>query len=146
MKKRIALVAHDLKKDDLLVWAEFNRETLRAHELYATGTTGRVLRDHLNLTVYQFQSGPLGGDMQLGAAITEGKIDMLVFFWDPLEAQPHDPDVRALLRLTVVWNIPTACNAATADMLISSRLFDDESYRPERPDYTNYRNRRLPNV
>jgi methylglyoxal synthase len=129
--RRIALVAHDHKKPDLLEWAEFNRGTLAAHELVATGTTGGLLRDRLGLDVRRLHSGPLGGDMQLGALITEEAIDLLVFFWDPLEPQPHDPDVRALLRIAVVWNTPTACNRATADYLISSPLL-------RRPDYIAY--------
>lgn len=147
MKQRhIALVAHDNKKDDLLHWAQYNRAVLAQHALYATGTTGRVLQAHLDLPVHAFQSGPLGGDMQIGAAIVDDQIDMLIFFWDPLEAQPHDPDVRALLRVTVVWNVPTACNAATADMLISSPLFTDPSYGPTRPDYAAHTQRPLPDV
>jgi methylglyoxal synthase len=139
-------VAHDSKKDDLLAWAQHNRDTLAHHELYATGTTGKLIHEKLGLPITVFQSGPLGGDMQLGAKITEGLIDMMVFFWDPLEAQPHDPDVRALLRVTVVWNTLTACNPATADMLISSVLFNDPTYKPVRPDYSQHRNRPLPNV
>jgi methylglyoxal synthase len=122
-RHRIALVAHDNKKADLIEWAEFNRGTLSRHDLVATGTTGRLLQDKVGLDVKRVQSGPLGGDMQLGALITEGDIDLLVFFWDPLEPQPHDPDVRALLRIAVVYNTPTACNRATADFIISSPLF-----------------------
>lgn len=124
-RRKIALVAHDNKKPDLLEWAEFNRGTLAQHDLVATGTTGRLLRERVGLDVRSLQSGPLGGDMQLGGLICEGDVDMLVFFWDPLEAQPHDPDVRALLRVAVVWNTPTACNRATADYLISSPLFGE---------------------
>src|SRR5258708_26962097 len=105
-KKKIALVAHDNKKRELLEWAEYNKELLAQHELYGTGTTGHLIEENLKLSVYKFQSGPLGGDQQIGAKITEGSLDCLVFFWDPLESQPHDPDVRSLLRIAVVWNIP----------------------------------------
>ena len=121
--RRIALVAHDNKKSDLLEWAAFNVETLMRHRLVATGTTGRLLHDRLELVVERVESGPLGGDLQIGSQIVEGQIDMLVFFWDPLEPQPHDPDVRALLRITVLRDVPTACNRSTADFLISSPLF-----------------------
>jgi len=132
--RRIALVAHDNKKGDLLEWARFNREILAAHRLYGTGTTGGLIRDELDLPVTLFRSGPLGGDQQLGARITEGEIDLVLFFWDPLEPQPHDPDVRALLRIAVVWNIPIACNRATADYMISSPLLDSD-YDRVLPDY-----------
>ena len=121
--RNIALVAHDNKKDDLIEWAQFNRGTLSRHNLVATGTTGRLLQEQVGLDVKRLHSGPLGGDMQLGAMISEGKVDFLVFFWDPLEPQPHDPDVRALLRIAVVYNTPTASNRATADFLISAPLF-----------------------
>ena len=121
--RNIALVAHDNKKDDLIEWAQFNRGTLSRHNLVATGTTGRLLQEQVGLDVKRLHSGPLGGDMQLGAMISEGKVEFLVFFWDPLEPQPHDPDVRALLRIAVVYNTPTASNRATADFLISSPLF-----------------------
>lgn len=127
-RRRIALVAHDHKKADLIEWAEYNRGTLMRHNLVATGTTGLQLQEKVGLDVKRLQSGPLGGDMQLGALITEGDIDLLVFFWDPLEPQPHDPDVRALLRIAVVYNTPTACNRATADYLISSPLFASADY------------------
>jgi methylglyoxal synthase len=122
-RHRIALVAHDNKKADLIEWAQFNRGSLSRHDLVATGTTGLLLHEQVGLDVKRMQSGPLGGDMQIGALITEGDIDLLIFFWDPLEPQPHDPDVRALLRIAVVYNTPTACNRATADFLISSPMF-----------------------
>lgn len=129
-RKRIALIAHDNCKAEMLEWARFNRATLAAHELHATGTTGALLTDELGLTVDRFLSGPLGGDQQVGAAIAEGRIDFLVFFWDPLEPQPHDVDVKALLRIAVVCNVPTACNRATADFVLSSPLTDEEYQRP----------------
>lgn len=133
-RKRVALVAHDNKKDDLIEWAEYNREQLATLNLVATGTTGRLLTERLSLDVDRLQSGPLGGDLQLGGMIAAGDVDLLVFFWDPLEPQPHDPDVKALLRIAVVWNIPIACNRASADFLFSSPLMG-ESYERRMPDY-----------
>jgi methylglyoxal synthase len=120
--KRIALIAHDNKKTEILAWAKFNRGTLSRHELFATGTTGALLADELGLEVTRFLSGPLGGDQQVGAGIAEERIDMVIFFWDPLLSQPHDVDVKALLRLAVAWNTPIACNRSTADFLLSSPL------------------------
>jgi len=142
VQKCIALVAHDNKKTDLLEWAKFNRDTLSHHNLFATGTTGELLAKELELDVTRFASGPLGGDMQIGAKITEGEIDFLIFFWDPLEPQPHDPDIKALLRLAVLMNIPTACNRATADFLISSPLMKEQYLHPT-PDLDRYATRRL---
>ena len=140
--KKIALVAHDHKKRDLLEWAKYNRTLLAHHEIYATGTTGLVLEHELELTVHKLQSGPLGGDQQIGAKIADDEIDFLIFFWDPLEPQPHDPDVKALLRMAVVWNIPIACNRASADFMISSPLMDGE-YDRLVPDYEGYRTRKI---
>lgn len=128
-KKKIALVAHDGCKKDLLEWAKFNSGTLRNHELYATGTTGKLIGQETGLIINCFRSGPLGGDMQLGAAISEGHLDVLVFFWDPMTPHPHDVDVKALLRISVLYNIPTACNRATADFLISSPLMREDYHR-----------------
>ena len=127
-RKRVALIAHDNCKKDLLDWARYNRDTLAAHELYATGTTGRILAAQLGLDITCFRSGPLGGDQQVGAGIVEGKIDFVIFFWDPLEPHSHDVDVKALLRIAVVYNVPIACNRATADFILSSPLMR-EDYR-----------------
>lgn len=126
LRKRIALIAHDNRKADLLDWARYNRQTLAQHHLSGTGTTGGLLARELDLEITRFRSGPLGGDQQIGAAIAEGRIDLVIFFWDPLEPQPHDVDVKALLRIAVVYNIPMACNRATADFLLSSPLMREE--------------------
>ena len=134
---RIGLVAHDNKKRDLIEWAKFNRQVLEPHELVATGTTGTLIEEELGLGVEKLQSGPLGGDQQLGARIADGEVDFLVFFWDPLEPQPHDPDVKALLRLAVVWNVPVACNRSSADLMVSSPLFFS-GYERQLPNYTSY--------
>lgn len=130
-RKKVALIAHDNRKPDMLEWARFNRGTLEAHELYATGTTGALLAGELELPVHRFLSGPLGGDQQVGAAIAEGRIDLIIFFWDPLEPHSHDVDVKALLRIAVVYNVPIACNRATADFILSSPLMR-EDYEPTR--------------
>ncbi len=139
-QKRIALIAHDNKKRDLLEWAKYNRGLLIRHQLYATGTTGRILEQELGVDIVKLQSGPLGGDQQIGARIAQGEIDFVIFFWDPLEPQPHDPDVKALLRIAVVWNVPVACNRATADFIISSPLMSSE-YERALPDYSDHRER-----
>ncbi len=136
-RKTIGLVAHDNMKPDLIEWVVFNRHSLVVHDLVATGTTGTLLEEELGIGIRKLQSGPLGGDQQLGALIADGEIDFLVFFWDPLEAQPHDPDVKALIRLAVVWNIPVACNRATADYLISSPLMTGD-YERRLPNFSSY--------
>jgi len=142
LDKKIALVAHDNKKLDLVEWAKYNRVLLAHHQVYATGTTGSLLERELGMPVTRLQSGPLGGDQQIGAMIVDGEIDFLIFFWDPLEPLPHDPDVKALLRMAVVWNIPIACNRASADFMISSPLMDGE-YDRLVPDYEAYRTRKI---
>ena len=141
-KKRIALVAHDNKKQDLLEWATWNRQLLVNHDLYATGTTGRLLEEALGVPVNKFQSGPLGGDQQVGAKIAEGEIAFMIFFWDPLSPQPHDTDVKALERIAVVWNIPVAVNRASADFMISSALMTG-TYERLVADYHPYQDRKI---
>ncbi len=141
-RKCVALVAHDNKKKDLIEWAEYNRSALMRHELVATGTTGRMLEDQLDRPVQRVLSGPLGGDQQIGAMIAEGKVDVLIFFWDPMEAQPHDPDIKALLRVAVTWNIPFACDRATADFILTSPLFHSD-YECQIPDYSAYVKRKV---
>jgi methylglyoxal synthase len=124
--KKIVLIAHDNKKDDLLAWVKFNKGTLSRHQLYGSGSTGKLINDKAGLNVEVFKSGPLGGDLQVGAAVAEGRINFLIFFWDPLEPLPHDPDIKALLRIAVMYNIPIASNRSTADFLVSSPLMNDE--------------------
>jgi methylglyoxal synthase len=143
--KTIALVAHDNKKSDLVEWAKFNRDLLAHHKIYATGTTGEILEKELGIQITKLNSGPLGGDQQIGSRIADGFIDFLIFFWDPLEPQPHDPDVKALLRMAVVWNIPIACNRSSADFMISSPLMDGD-YDRLVPDYDAYRSRRIAGI
>jgi methylglyoxal synthase len=141
-RKTIALVAHDHKKADLMEWAIHNKTALAKHEMVATGTTGKLLEEGLDRPVKKLLSGPLGGDQQIGAMIANGEIDMVFFFWDPMQAQPHDSDVKALLRLCVAWNLPMACDRATADFLMTSRFMHEE-YEATVPDYTNYLNRQI---
>jgi methylglyoxal synthase len=141
-RKNIALIAHDNKKNELMEWAFYNKTTLAKHKLYATGTTGSFLEKSLNQPITKFLSGPLGGDQQVGARIAEGKLDVLIFFWDPMESQPHDPDIKALLRVAATWNIPVACNRATADFLLTSPLMHQE-YEAILTDYSTYTNRKL---
>ncbi|TAL45840.1 MAG: methylglyoxal synthase [Chitinophagaceae bacterium] len=141
-RKRIALVAHDHKKAEIIEWAVFNKTTLSKHRLFATGTTGSLLEEKLDQSITKLLSGPLGGDQQIGAKIAEGKLDVLIFFWDPMEAQPHDPDIKALLRVAVTWNIPIACDRATADFILTSPLMNQE-YESIIEDYSAYTNRKL---
>ena len=141
-RKRIALIAHDNKKPELIEWAIYNKTVLTKHQLFATGTTGKLLEEALDVSVNRLLSGPLGGDQQIGSLIAEGKVDAMIFFWDPMEAQPHDPDIKALLRLGVVWNIPFACDRATADFLLTSPLMHEE-YESIIPDYSTYVSRRF---
>lgn len=142
-KKTIALVAHDNKKFLLIEWLRKNIDEVRQHKFYATGTTGKTIVKEIGLEVSLLHSGPLGGDQQIGAKIAEGEIDMLIFFLDPLEAMPHDSDVKALIRLSSVWNIPVACNEATADFLISSPNFNNE-YERTVPEFDAYKSREIP--
>jgi methylglyoxal synthase len=142
MNKSIALVAHDNKKRDLLQWAIEHAESLNHFTVYATGTTGKLLEQELKCTVHKLHSGPLGGDQQIGALISEGKIDALIFFWDPMEPLPHDQDIKALLRIATVWNIPVACNRSTADLLFASPLLWSD-YQRVTPDFSEYQNRKL---
>lgn len=135
--KNIALVAHDNMKPELIEWAATHKDKLVGHNLVATGTTGNMLKQTLGVDIHPLISGPLGGDQQLGALITEGKVDVLIFFWDPFEPMPHDPDIKALLRVAAVWNIPIACSVASADFLISSPLLATE-YKRSIPDYDAY--------
>lgn len=153
-RKRIALVAHDNKKKDLIEWAEWNWHVLAEHDLVCTGTTGSLIEEVLtnkasgsgaSINLKKLKSGPLGGDQQLGALIAEGNIDLMIFLWDPMEPQPHDVDVKALLRICVLYNIPTACNRATADYLISSSLLHQE-YKPTQSDFTSYAKRKIPQM
>jgi methylglyoxal synthase len=142
-RKRIALVAHDQRKEDLLSWVKYNAKVLSEHELYATGTTGRIIAKQCSLHIHTLKSGPMGGDQQLGAMIAAGELDVLIFLWDPMTPQPHDVDVKALLRMSVLYNIPVACNRSTADFLISSSLFF-KAYEPILKDYTKYLKRTIP--
>jgi len=136
-RKRIALIAHDNKKADLVDWIKSNKERLTPHQLFATGTTGKLVEEAISVDVTRLLSGPLGGDQQIGAMIAQGEIDMMIFFWDPMETQPHDSDVKALLRLGVAWNIPFACDRSSADFLMSSPFMNSE-YELAIPDYTDY--------
>jgi methylglyoxal synthase len=139
-RKSIALVAHDNKKEELLEWAKLHRKLLAEHSLFSTRTTGQLLKNRLGLKVTLLESGPLGGDQQIGALISEGQIDFVIFFSDPLQSQAHDPDVKALLRIIVVWNVPVACNQASADFIVSSPLMST-GYERHVPDYSQHRAR-----
>ncbi len=141
-RKKIALIAHDNKKKDLIEWAVHNKKELSKHSLVATGTTGKLIEEALDQPVTKLLSGPLGGDQQIGAMIATGDIDVIFFFFDPMEAQPHDSDVKALLRLAVAWNLPMACDRTTADFLMTSRFMQEE-YSYELPNYTHYLNRKV---
>src|ERR1044072_3722693 len=141
-RKRVALIAHDHKKPELIEWAVYNKTVLSGHELYATGTTGRLLEEQLDVPVRKMLSGPLGGDQQIGAMVAEGELDAVIFFWDPMEALPHDPEIKALLRLCAVWNIPMACNRTTADFLLTSPLMHQD-YEAILPDYSQYLGRKV---
>ena len=148
IKKRIALVAHDNRKKDLLNWIEKNWEVISNQELTCTGTTGSLIEKLLTekankpLKIKKLKSGPLGGDQQLGALISTGEVDIIIFFWDPMQPQPHDVDVKALLRIAVLYNVPMACNRSTADFIISSHFFEDK-YNPKLKDYSGYLNREI---
>ena len=139
---KIALIAHDKKKNEIIELAKAYQEVLSHHELCATGTTGTLIMGETGLKIQRMKSGPLGGDQQLGALISEGKIDYLIFFWDPMTSQPHDVDVKALLRLSVLYDVPTACNRASADFLVNSMLFGKD-YKGEPSDYSEYLNRSI---
>ena len=141
-RKRIALIAHDHKKAELIEWATYNKAVLSRHELYGTGTTGLFVEQALDVSVRKLLSGPLGGDQQIGALVATGGLDVIIFFWDPMEALPHDPDIKALLRLGVVWNIPMASNRASADFLLTSPLMNQE-YETIIPDYSQYTKRKI---
>lgn len=141
--KNIVLVAHDSKKAEMLEWASTHIETLKKFKIFATGTTGTILEQELQIPIEKLMSGPLGGDQQIGAKISEGIIDILIFFWDPLSPQPHDSDVKALLRIANVWNIPIACNEASADLLITSPLLTDVQYSRRIPDFSDYQQRNI---
>jgi methylglyoxal synthase len=132
LKRNIALVAHDNKKADLVEWVDFNKETLALHNLYATGDTGKKIIEKIGLKITLLKGGSYGGDMEIGALIANEKLDYLIFFWDPLQSLPHDVDVKALLRIAVLYNVPTACNRATADLIISSPLFKSREYPPKK--------------
>lgn len=150
--KRIALVAHDNRKPDLIEWVNWNWDNLRKHKIYCTGTTGKLIeaaisknlseKDTEKVSITKLKSGPLGGDQQLGSLIVDGEIDIMIFFWDPMQPQPHDVDVKALLRITVLYNVPTACNRSTADFMISSEIFNS-AYEKKLKDYSEYINREL---